>query len=532
MASTAKGTVRRRAAASVLPQQVEDVASLPVRNALLVVVGVMTASLLQILDTTIANVAIPHMQAALGATPDEISWVLTSYIVASAVAIPTTGWLSDRIGSRRLFILSTAGFVLSSMLCGMAQNITQMVLFRALQGLSGSFISPLSQTAMLDVNRPSRQAQMMAIWGMGLMVGPILGPIIGGWLTENWNWRWVFYVNVPLGIVALVILIAELPSRPIRLKRFDMFGFSMIAIAITALQLMLDRGNHVDWFESKEIWIYAITLICATWMGAVHFLTTTKQTLFTGSLFANRNFLVAFLFMLVMGMVMFASMALMPSMLQRLLGYSVIGTGWAMMPRGVGTLVSMQLSGIFVRKGVDSRLVVIMGFLLAGVSFWQMSSWSLEVDQWHIIVSGFVQGLGIGLLFIPVNTSAFATLTPELRTEGSSLLNLSRSLGASIGIAITTALLARNMQASHSDLAAHVTASVTGLIDFSTIDRFQQVGSTALVFVDAEINRQAAMVAYIDNYYLMMWLSLVAVPLAFLMRKPGKASIVKGDIPH
>jgi MFS transporter, DHA2 family, multidrug resistance protein len=499
-----------------------DLASLPVRNPLLVVFGIMTASLLQILDTTIANVAIPDMRAALGATPDQISWVLTSYIVASAIAIPATGWLSDRIGSRRLFILSTAAFVLSSMLCGMAQNITQMVLFRTLQGLSGAFISPLSQAAMLDINPPSRQPQMMALWGMGLMAGPILGPILGGYLTENWNWRWVFYVNVPLGMVALAILMAQLPSRPITRKRFDFFGYAMITLAIAALQLLLDRGNHVDWFEAAEVWIYAIVMVCAVWMGGVHFITRRGETLFSPLLFANRSFVIALGFMLVMGMVMFASIALMPSMLQNLFGYSVMGTGWALMPRGLGTLVSMYLSGLFVRKGVDGRYILLTGFLLTALSFWQMSGWSLAVDQWPIVFSGFIQGLGIGLMFVPLNTSAFATLPPHLRTEGSSLLNLSRSLGASLGIAITTALLARNLQASHSDLASHVTASMTALIDFSTIDRYQQLGTAALSVLDAEINRQAAMIAYIDNYYLMMWLSLAAAPLAFLMRKVVK----------
>lgn len=511
---------------------IADVAALPVRSPGLAVFGIMTASLLQILDTTIANVAIPHMQAALGATRDEISWVLTSYILATAVGIPLTGWLSDQIGSRRLFILSTAGFVIASMLCGMAQNITQMVLFRALQGLSGSFISPLSQAAMLDINRPSRQPQMMAIWGMGIMAGPILGPILGGWLTENWNWRWVFYVNVPLGIVALAILIAELPSRAIVKRRFDLFGFAMIALALTTLQLMLDRGNHVDWFESVEVWVYALVLICATWMGAVHFYTTKNATLFNAALFSNRTFLVAFFFMIAMGVVMFASMALMPPMLQHLLGYSVIGTGWALMPRGLGTLISMQVSAILVRRGVDPRLIIALGFVLMASSFWQMSGWSLAVDQQQIFATGFLQGLGLGLLFIPINTTAFNTLPAELRTEGSSLLNLSRSLGASIGIAITTALLARNLQTSHSDLAAHVTASMTSLIDLSTTDRFQQIGTTALTMIDAEVNRQAAMVAYIDNYYMMMWLCLAAMPLAFLMRRPAKVELLKGDAPH
>ena len=508
-----------------------DVAALPVRNTVFVVVGIMLASLLQILDTTIANVAIPHMQAALGATPDEISWVLTSYIVASAVAMPMTGWLADRIGSRRLFILSTAGFVIASMLCGMAQNITEMVLFRALQGATGAFISPLSQAAMLDISKPSRQAQMMAIWGMGIMIGPILGPIVGGFLTENYNWRWVFYVNVPLGALALFILITGLPTRAIQRRRFDMFGFATIAIAIGALQLMLDRGNQLDWFDSLEIWIYAAAIASAVWVGAIHFLTTKQETLFNPALFANRNFLVALFFMIALGMIMFATMALLPPMLQRLFGYSVIDTGWALMPRGLGTLISMQLSGVLVRREVDARVLVVTGFALATLSFWQMSGFSLDADQYPIVMSGFIQGLGMGLCFIPLNTLAFATLPPHLRTEGSSLLNLFRSLGASVGISITTALLARNLQQSHSDLSSHVTASVTDLVDFSSLDRFQQLGTTALSMVDAAVNRQAAMIAYIDNFYLMMWLSIAAIPLALVLRTGG-GPVYKGDMPH
>ncbi len=509
----------------------DDIALLPVGNSLLLTIGIMTASLLQILDSTIANVAIPHMQSSLGSTPETINWVLTSYIIAMAICMPITGWLADRIGSRRLFIASVAAFVVSSMLCGMAQNLTQMVFFRALQGATGAFISPLSQTAMIDTNKPSRQPQMMALWGMGIMIGPILGPILGGWLTENWNWRWVFYVNVPLGAISLAILITSLPSRPIARRRFDLFGFAMVAIALSSIQLLLDRGNHIDWFDSGETWIYVVIAVAATWVGAIH-LSSASQPLFNRKLFADRNFIVALFIMVVVGVVMFATMALLPPMLQRLFNYSVIGTGMALMPRGIGTLISMQLAGLMIRRGVDGRVLIGAGFAIAGFSLWEMASWSLAVDNTHVMTSGFVQGIGMGLVFIPLNSSAFATLAPLLRTEGSSLLNLMRSIGASVGISIVTALLGQNLQRSHADLASHVTASITDAIDFSTVDRFQQLGITVLSAIDVEVNRQAAMIAYIDNFYLMMWLSLAAIPLTLLMRAPGPTSAVKREIPH
>ena len=512
-------------ASSAALSPADDVALLPVANSVLLTIGIMTASLLQILDSTIANVAIPHMQSSLGSTPETINWVLTSYIVATAICMPVTGWLADRIGSRRLFIFSVAGFVASSMLCGTAQNLTQMVIFRALQGATGAFISPLSQTAMIDTNRPSRQPQMMALWGMGIMIGPILGPILGGWLTESWSWRWVFYVNIPLGAISLAILISSLPSRQIERRRFDILGFSMVAISLAAIQLLLDRGNHIGWFDAAESWIYAGIAISAAWIGLVQ-LATTAQPLFNRALFADRNYIVSLLFMLVVGMVMFATMALLPPMLQRMFGYSVLDTGIALMPRGVGTLIGMQAAGVMVRRGVDGRVLVGVGFAIAGYSLWQMAGWSLAVDEAHVVSSGFIQGLGMGLVFIPLNTSAFATLAPLLRTEGASLLNLMRSMGASVGISIVTALLGQNLQRSHAELAGHVTASATDAIDFSTMDRFQAAGEAVLRMIDGEVNRQAAMIAYIDNFYLMAWLSFAAIPLVLLMRRsrPGYAA--------
>lgn len=503
------------APALLAPEQ--DVPLYPVRNHGLLMLGVMIAALLQILDSTIANVAVPHMQTSLGANADTINWVLTSYIVAAAVAMPITGWLAERVGTRRLFIWSVAGFILSSMLCGMAQNMTSMVIFRAMQGITGSFISPLSQAAMIDSTKPSRQPQMMSLWGMSVMIGPILGPILGGWLTEEWNWRWVFYVNLPLGIVSLVILIAELPDRAKSERRFDLIGFGLVALALGSLQLMLDRGNHVDWFESVEIWIYTAVTVSAAWVGVLH-LTSTPDPLFRRELFANPNFAISLLLMVVVGLVMMASIALLPPMMQHLFGYSVIDTGWALMPRGVGTLVSMQVSGWLVRRGVDARPIVMLGFLLAGVSLWMMSGWSLDVDNGHIIITGLIQGLGMGLVFIPLNNAAFATLPPTLRTEGASLLNLTRSLGASVGISVCTTLFARSVQVSHADLAANVDGSFTEAIDVTTIDRFQALGDAVLRMIDGEVSRQAMMIAYINDFYAMMWVTLAAIPLVLLMR--------------
>jgi DHA2 family multidrug resistance protein len=460
--------------------------------------------------------------------------VLTSYIIAMAVTMPITGWLADRIGSRRLFILSVAGFVLASMLCGMARNVEQMVLFRMIQGATGAFLTPLAQAAMVDVNRPSRQGQMMALWGMGIMIGPIAGPVLGGWLTQNWSWRSVFYVNVPLGIAALAILIAGLPSRPLRRRRFDLAGFALIATALTSAQLMLDRGNHVDWFTSGEIWIYAGLALAASWMALVH-LATAREPLFSRRLFADANFVVAVLFMLVIGVVMFATMALMAPMLQRLFGYSVIDAGVAMVPRGVGVLLSMQIANLLVRRGADTRVLVATGFVIAGFSLWQMTGWSLQVDMSGILIAGLIQGMGIGLVFIPLNTAAFATIPPELRTDGSSLVNLARSVGGSIGISLVTTLLARSVQTSHADLGSHVTGSATRLIDFSTIDRYQVLGEAALSAVDAEINRQAAMIGYINDFTLMMWLSFASIPLVLLIKKPqpsGDSAMRAEDLLH
>ncbi len=503
---------------SALAAPQDDIAQLPVRNQPLLVFGIMTASLLQVLDVTICNVAIPHMQSSLGASPDTVSWILTSYIIASAVAMPITGWLADRIGSRRLFIMSVALFVIASMLCGVAQNLEEMVLFRALQGVGGAFIAPLSQSSLLDTTRPSRQPQMIALWGMGVMIGPILGPVLGGYLTQLLNWRWVFFVNVPVGALSLAILYAKLPGHPIRRRKFDMFGFAMIGLALASLQLLLDRGHVVDWFTSPETWLYAGLAISCAWAAAIH-LATAKEPLFDRRLFTNINFSVAMVFMVFVGVSMFAVIALMPPMLQQLFGYDVIDTGLVLMPRGVGVLLAMQISGQLLRRGVDARWLVTLGFLVVAGSLHLMTGWSLAVDSSHFIATGLMQGLGIGLVFLPLNATAFSTLPPQLRTDGASLLNLMRSVGSSVGISMVITMAARGLQTNHEELAAHITPELASTMDMSALDRFQQYGEAALTLANAEVTRQAAMIAYLNDFALMKWLCLGAIPLVLLMRK-------------
>jgi DHA2 family multidrug resistance protein len=488
----------------------------------LVTIALMMAVLLQVLDTTIANVALPHMMSSMGATRESINWVLTSYIVAAAIAIPITGWLSDRIGRKRLFIASVIGFTIASVLCAAAQNLPQMVLFRALQGVSGAFLVPIAQALMFDINPPHKHARAMGMFGMGVMIGPILGPVLGGWLTDNFNWRWVFLVNLPVGIVCTFMLLRFMPATPRTKRRFDLFGFALLALALGSLQMMLDRGEHLDWFDSWEVWIEAALAASCGWMFIVH-LATTREPLFDMRMFADRNFAFALLFMAVTGLLMLAGLALLPPLLQQLFGYSVLQSGILTSPRGVGTLLSMMIAGRLTGR-IDARLIIFTGIGLMAISLYQMSRFSLVMDSRPIVVSGFVQGFGLGLIFVPLQSLAFASLPVSFRTTGAALLNLSRNIGGAFGISMVTSLLARNVQVSHSDLAANVTSMSLPVADPSILARIGALGDSAAAMIDAEINRQALMIAYLDDFWLMMLVTLASMPLVWLLRRarPGK----------
>jgi DHA2 family multidrug resistance protein len=504
----------------------EDKPFLQSRRTGLLVAAVMAMSVCQFIDMTVANVALPHMQTSLNASLDTMSWALTSYIIAGVMVTPLTGWLSDRFGSRRLYIAASFIFLVASALCGAATSLTQMVVFRALQGVGASFLGSMAQTIMYDLNPPSKQAKAMSIWGMVVIIGPITGPFLGGFLTQNWNWRWVFYVNLPIGIPALAILWWLLPSRPIVPRRLDIFGASMLAIGLCALQLLLDRGQHKDWFESKEIVFEFVLALSAFWVFFIHN-QNVKDRLFPAKMMANSNFLIGTAFMLLMGIANVALSAVMPSLLQQIYGYDVMDAGLLMAPRGCGVMVTMVLTNILIKR-VDARIMIAIGYLIAAYSLWMMAGWTIEMDSRPIIIAGFVQGLGLGLVFMPMNMIAFASLPAIYRTEGGTLMTLARNLGGSFGISVIVTMLSRNTQTSHSDIAANVTSSSIPGVDLGSASAtLGNLGGSILAMIDGEVSRQAAMIAYIDNFYAMFWLVLCFVPLTFLVRKPPAMGAIK-----
>jgi DHA2 family multidrug resistance protein len=486
----------------------------------LITLSIMLATIMQVLDTTIANVALPSMTGDLGASQDTITWVLTSYIVAAAIMTPATGWLSDRFGKRELFLVSILGFVITSMACGLAWSLSSMVLFRLLQGLFGAAIVPLSQTFLLDINPREKAGQAMAMWGAGIMVGPIIGPTLGGWLTESYNWRWVFLINLPVGIIALLGSAAYLPKSLPRPRRFDFMGFGLLSLGIGALQMLLDRGGEVDWFSATESWIYLFLMVSGFWMFCFHIVSTDKPFL-DPRMFRDQNFATGLLFIFVIGIILLASLALLPPMLAKIFGYPTITTGLVMAPRGVGTMISMLLVGRLVRT-IDSRLLVSVGLLLTSVSLWMMTGFTPQMTMSPIVWSGVVQGLGLGLVFVPLSTVAFSTIAPEFRADATSLFSLVRNIGSSIGISVVSALLTRNLQVNHTELSAFITPYNS--IAATSVPAAVEGNPTALSQVDVLVNVQALMISYLDDFKLMMIITLMALPLVFLLRKPGESA--------
>jgi DHA2 family multidrug resistance protein len=496
-----------------------DAATQETPNRGILTLCIMLATIMQALDTTIANVALPYMQGNLSATQDQINWVLTSYIVAAAIMTPVTGFLAARLGRKRLFLIAVVGFTVASVLCGIAQSLPEMVLFRLAQGVFGAPLVPMSQSVLLDSYPKEKHGSAMAMWGVGVMVGPILGPTLGGWLTEYYNWRWVFYINVPIGIVTFLGLSAFLSETKRQALSFDWLGFATLSIAVGALQLFLDRGEQLDWFGSREIITELTISVLAFYMFIVHTFTT-ERPFIDPRIFRDRNFIVGLFFIFIVGIILLASLALLTPYLQNLMNYPVLTAGMVLAPRGIGTMVAMMIVGRIINR-VDPRMLVLFGLALTVSVLWEMTGFTPDVSRFTLIRTGVEQGLGLGFLFVPLSTITFATLTPEFRTQGTALFSLMRNLGSSIGISVVIFLLTRNTQIMHSQLVEHVTPFNEALRTGAVHRIWNMTTALGRAALDAEITRQAAIIAYIDDYKFMMLIALAAMPIVFLLRKGG-----------
>jgi DHA2 family multidrug resistance protein len=480
------------------------------------------ATLMQALDTTIANVALPYMQGTFGAAPDQITWVLTSYIVAAAIMTAPVGWLSARYGRKTLFITCLSGFTVASMLCGLANSLNQMVLFRLLQGAFGAGLVPLSQATLLDLYPLEKRGQAMALWGVGVMVGPVIGPTLGGYLTDVYDWRWVFFINLPFGILGIVGLIVFLKDRGRNATlRFDWIGFGALSLFLAAMQLVLDRGEQKDWFSSMEIVIEAALAGLGLYLFLVHTVTS-KKPFIPPRIFRDLNFTAGIMVMFSIGMVLLASSALLAPYLQTLAGYSVAQAGWLMAPRGLGTMVSMLAAGRLSSR-MDPRLMMLIGFVMLAESAREMVGWTPDIDTWSLTRTTMLQGAGLGLVFTPLQVIAFSTLQPDLRTDGTALFSLVRNVGSSIGVSIASFLLVQNTQIVHAAIAERVTPFNHMMQTGGAYLLWNNAAHAGLNALNTEITRQATIIAYMDDFKLMLLVALPPVLLLLLMRKPRGA---------
>ena len=481
--------------------------------------SVMLATIMQGVDTTIANVALPHMQGSLSATQDQISWVLTSYIVAAAIFMPLTGFITARFGRKRVFMIGVMGFTVASMLCGAAQTLDQIVLFRLLQGVFGASLVPLSQSVLLDTYPIEKHGSAMALWGVGVMVGPILGPSLGGYLTEYYNWRWVFYINLPVGLLAWAGLALFTQETPInRKRRFDGLGFGLLALGIGALQMMLDRGEILGWLQSREILIEAILVAACLYLFLAHMFTH-DNPFFEASLFRDRNFVVGLAFIFNFGGLLYATLALLPPFLHNLLGYPIVDVGLILAPRGIGTMAAMMLVGRLSGR-IDIRYFIFAGLTLTTTALWEMSHFTQDISILDVIRTGVVQGIGLGFAFVPLSTISFSTLPARYRNEAAGVYSLLRNLGGSIGISVVVSRLSENMQANHAAFVNYIQPFNLGLRAAIEQGQLSLATPGGLALLDAMVTREAALLSYLQDFRFMMWMSLLSFPFVFLLRAP------------
>jgi DHA2 family multidrug resistance protein len=483
----------------------------------LMMLSIMLSAIVYTLDSTIAAVALPQMQGAFSATQDQIAWVLTSYIVTAAVFTPISGYLATRFGMRSMFLLCVGGFTVSSVMCGLSMSLDEMVLFRVLQGATGAALIPLSQAAILQAYSPAEYGRGMALFGVGVMLGPILGPTLGGWLIDVASWRWVFLINVPVGIVAMTGIAASMPAHTPdgEVRRFDWLGFSFLGLSIGSLQLMLDRGNSLSWFESLEIQVEALAAVLFGYL----FLAQTflkAQPLIDLKIFRNWNFSVSMLLSFTVGFNMMATMALLPPLMQNLLGYPVLVTGMILAPRGVGTMISMFVVGRLLTV-MDARILILSGLAINTLAIAIMSTFDQNVTPGMLAWTGVIQGVGMGLMFVPMSSIAFSTLKPEFRNDGTALYSMGRNLGSSIGISILMGMLGVYVRENRSHLVDFVSPYNRALVD-AMPGLMGPDPQSALGTLDGLVQQQAVMLGYLDDFRLMVAVSVISVPLVLMLR--------------
>jgi DHA2 family multidrug resistance protein len=504
------------------PDPVNAVATSAV-NRVMVVVAVMSATMMQMLDTTIVNVALPQMQGQLGTTSSEISWVLTSYIVASSIFMPLTGYFADRLGQRRYLIMATSGFVIASVLCGLSFSLSEIVLFRIAQGLSGAALAPLSQTIMTNLYRPEERGKAMAMWGLGVVVGPVLGPTLGGWLTEVISWRWTFFINIPVGVMSVILALKYVPDSPKKERTMDWTGFVLLGLAVGSLQYVLDRGSRVDWFEAPEIVMATFLFVIALSLFIRHILSDAAHPIFSPRIFLDRNFTMATLTSMALSLGIFGSMILQPILMESLLGYPVSTTGLLMAPRGLAVGVGMLIVGRLIGR-FEPRLLIMTGMTCSLFSALAMSRYTLEIDTWNLVWPGLLQGIGIALIMVPLSVLAYTTLPRERMAEAAGMNNLIRNLGSSFGISFAATMFSRYTQQGWQQLSAYANPFSPAVQEYLARLHLTVDNPLGGMLLAREVGMQAA-IAGMSKVYLWIVAAIVfMMPFVFMLRAAKQSS--------
>src|SRR3954469_21893739 len=515
------------ATATAVPQE-------RVINPWIIAVAVMLGTFMEVLDTTVVNVSLQHIAGNLSASVDEATWVLTSYLVSNAIILPMTGWLSNHFGRKRVLMTSILGFTIASVACGLAPNLPFLIVFRVIQGATGGGLQPLSQAIMLEAFPPDQRGKAMAFWGLGIVVAPMLGPMMGGWITENYSWRWVFYINLPVGILALImsqmfIFDPKYISR--RSSRVDYWGIGLLALGMGALQIMLDKGQEEDWFGSHFITWLAVAAVAGLAFFVINEMLE-NQPIVNLRVFRNRSYATGVFMMTVLGFVLYGSTVLLPIFLQQLLGYSALDAGIAMLPRGLGSFIAMPLVGILMSK-IEPRKLLAVGFAVAAYSLWDLARINLNAGYWDIFWPQLIQGMSMGFLFVPLTTITHDSIPKEQMGNATSIFNLMRNIGASIGIAMVTTIVARKSQSNLNVLGANVNPSNPAASQMFEAAKawFISQGMDAVtatqqayMAVFGIVARQASMVSFIFAFRLLGLMFLLVMPLILLMKKPTHSS--------